>query len=46
MTDFKWMNVKTNGLGTKVNGVLGLCANPAAIDYGIVEAKPIADSYI
>lgn len=45
-TNFKWMNVNNNALGSTLNGVLGLCADTDAIDYGIVTPEPVADSYI
>jgi len=40
------MNVNTNGFGSTINGVLGMCADVDAIDYGIVTPEPVADSYI
>lgn len=46
VTDFKWMNVETDGLGDDFNGILGMCADVDAIDYGIVTPEPVADSYI
>ena len=45
VTDMKWMNVQSFE-GYPRPGYLGLCADPAGIDYGVVAPEPVADSYI
>jgi hypothetical protein len=46
LTDFKWMNVQVSGLSTSVQGVLGMCADVDAIDYGVVTPEPTGSSFI
>ena len=46
VTNFKWMNVQTSGLGDSITGILGMCADNDGIEYGIVNQESIADSYI
>lgn len=41
----KWVNIQTATKEGAV-GYLGLCANPADIDYGIVTPEPVGESYI
>jgi hypothetical protein len=44
ITDYRWMNIQNDGLGDSFNGILGLNADPKAMqDYMSWEA---ADSYI
>lgn len=46
LTDLKWVNVATDGLGSSFSGVLGFAADVDGIDYGIVTPEPTAGSFI
>lgn len=43
----KWLNLQTSDFPYSFNsGVIGLNADPAGIDYGIVTPEPTADSFV
>lgn len=44
VTDFRWMNIQSAGLGDQFNGIWGLNADPKAME-GYSDHPP-ADSYI
>lgn len=44
VTDFRWMNIQSEGLGDSLNGILGMNADPDALEA--YSDYPAADSYI